>query len=211
MKKLLGIAVLSLCWFSSVYSSEELNNYQIGKYKFGESLTKYFPKNTIDQYKSCQLTGGDRFCTLSMLKDNTTGVFDAVQFIFDQDDDNYRIHSLKGDIHFSKWNECQKEQELAINFYKSRFGNIIKQISDDRAILQTYLEKPNFVSSITFYFNNDAGGQIGCYSVSNETFIKYGFTPKPTNIYLTMSLSSKDFVGYHNKAGVTKEYFKKTN
>ena len=211
MKKLLGIVVLGLLLFSSAFSSDELANYQLGKYKFGESLIKYFPKSTIDKYKSCSLPGGDKFCTLSMLKDNSTGVFDSVQFIFDQYDVDYKIHSLKGDIHFSKWNECQKEQESAINFYNSRFKNIIKQVVDERMILQTYLEKPNFVSDISFYFNDDAAGKIGCYSVNKETFIKYGFTPKPTNIYLTMSLSSNEFVKYHNEKGVTKEYFKKIN
>ncbi len=211
MKKLLGIVVLGLLWCNAGYATDELKKYQIGDYTYGESLLKYHPKNQIDKYKSCQLPGGDRFCSLTMLKNETTDIYDSIQFIFDQNDSNYKIHSLLGSINYQKWSECVDEQTTVVNFYNSRFKDLIRITMDERNVLKTYLEKPNFVSDITFFFKGGGAGKIGCYSVSRETFIKYGYNPKPTNIYMTMSISSKDFVEFHDQPGTTKEYIKKKN
>ena len=207
MKKILAILGFGLLFSNSLLA--EFEDYKIGDYNFGESLTKYFSKKTIDNNKSCQFPGGDQFCTLTLKKNNTTGIYDYIQFVFDQNDPSYKIHGLRGSMNFEKWSDCVSEQDLAIKFYNSRFKKKIKKVADNRKILETYLEKPNFVSRARYFFKNGAGGNIDCYSVKKETYLKYGYNPRPTNIHLSLSLNSKNLVNFHTKPGTMKEYIKK--
>jgi|ETNmetMinimDraft_33_1059910.scaffolds.fasta_scaffold75604_1 hypothetical protein len=187
--------------------ADELRSYRMGEYSYGDSLLKYFSKSDILKYKQCQFVGGDEFCTLSIRKNESTDIYDGVQFVFKLDDPNLIIHSLHGRLHFDIWSECVAEQEKIYKFYRSRFKKIIKSVTDNRYLLKTFIEKPNFVISIYYYFKNGSGGQTSCYSVTDKFLKENSF--HSSNIYLSTSISSKEYLTFHSKPGITKEYIKK--
>ena len=164
MKKLLLILILSLSLQSSI-AADDISNFEIEGISVGDSLLKYYNLNQIKKFHRYDYKS-KKFYKLG-LKDqsliNKLVKYETINFHFKENDNDYIIQHIGGNIFYDKIDDCLNEQKI-----------ITKEISEALNVKLIYGEYFDSADKNTKYYQSEAtigkGGviAISCFDWSKK-------------------------------------------
>ena len=149
MKKLLLILILSLSLQSST-AADDISDFEIEGISVGESLLKYYNLNQIKKFIRYEYNS-KKFYKLGLTDQsliNKLVKYENITFHFKENDNNYIIQHIGGNIFYDKIDDCLNEQKV-----------ITKEISEALNIKLTYGEFIDSTDKNTKYYQSE--GTIG--------------------------------------------------
>ena len=176
MKKILGIAVLSLFLSTSAYTYD-IKDFQIENISIGDSALDYFTESQIENGELDWFNYSYKEYATSLLPGK--GIYDWFKISYNSHDDNFIIKGLVGIVVKKKYdhNKCNKELDAVALDISKLFKNtkqgkkqLYKVAYNPRKIFQ----EPNqsgksIVTSISFDFKDEGKIILSCYNMDKAT------------------------------------------
>ena len=176
MKKILGIAVLSLFLSTSAYTYD-IKDFQIENISIGDSALDYFTESQIENGELDWFNYSYKEYATSLLPGK--GIYDWFKISYNSHDDNFIIEGLVGIVVKKKYdhNKCNKELDAVALDISKLFKNtkqgkkqLYKVAYNPRKIFQ----EPNqsgksIVTSISFDFKDEGKIILSCYNMDKAT------------------------------------------
>jgi hypothetical protein len=165
MKKLLLILILSLSLQSSTTAADDISNFEIEGISVGDSLLKYYNLNQIKKFDRYEYNS-KKFYKLGLTDQsliNKLVKYENITFHFKENDNNYIIQHIGGNIFYDKIDDCLNEQKI-----------ITKEISEALNVKLIYGEYFDSADKNTKYYQSEAtigkGGVIAitCFDWSKK-------------------------------------------
>ena len=185
MKRLLLILILTLS-FQSLIKADDIRDFQIEGMSIGDSALNFYSKseieaNTWDYYKD------KKFTPVQLSNFSFYETYDAVDFDFKTDDNEYIIYSLSGIIKYKDKNieNCYAKMDK-IDEDLSKVLDGFKR--EDKATWKNEID-PTGKSTFTDIYYESADGTITltCYDFSKE------LEKKGTRDYLSLMISLNEW------------------
>jgi len=176
MKKILGIAVLSLFLSTSAYTYD-IKDFQIENISIGDSALDYFTESQIENGELDWFNYSYKEYATSLLPGK--GIYDWFKISYNSHDDNFIIEGLVGIVVKKKYdhNKCNKELDAVALDISKLFKNtkqgkkqLYKVVYNPRKIFQ----EPNpsgksTATSISFDFKDEGKIILSCYNMDKAT------------------------------------------
>ena len=184
MKKLLAILILILT-LQNPSQADDISDIEIEGMSIGDSLLKIMSKDEIKSDMD-QMYKSKKFSTVIYFK---TEVYDAVQFSFLTNDDNFIVKSIEAKLIFKYDIEsCLKKQEEVTKSIKETIGSYTQYYPRDKEVRLSDPSGKSFMYAEAFTYNgNESLVQIYCTDWSKD------FEKKDWHDELKVSIWSDSF------------------
>jgi len=176
MKKILGIAVLSLFLSTSAYTYD-IKDFQIENISIGDSALDYFTESQIENGELDWFNYSYKEYATSLLPGK--GIYDWFKISYNSHDDNFIIEGLVGIVVKKKYdhNKCNKELDTAALDISELFKNtkqgkkqLYKIVYNPRKIFQEPDPSgKSTATSISFDFKDEGKIILSCYNMDKAT------------------------------------------
>ena len=164
-------AVLVLIFsFQTLTKADDVRDFEIEGMSIGDSALDFFNENKIKKNSMDYFTS-KIFTPVQNDNENFFKIYDAVDFIFKTEDNNYKIYSLSGVlIYENNVEECYKKMDEIVLEMDSIFPNVKKYPKETYKHGNTKLDTSgkSIVTEVSYEFKNGDSVAIACYDYSKE-------------------------------------------
>ena len=166
-KRLLLILILTFS-FQSWAKADDIRDFEIEGMSIGDSLLDYFSKkeikSKINSYNDKgYIYNSRKFYSLTFSNSQKYKIYNSVQIILKDNDNNYKIHSIAGINYYeSNINECYDQMKIIEKEFNTIFNNSKKKKYTKRKHEYDKTGKSTTTDAY-YYFSNNDSASIHCY------------------------------------------------
>lgn len=191
MKKLLLILILTFC-FQSWAKADDISDFQIEGISIGNSLLKFYKKNTIKKSILKKQGYNDNSFVRGVIRKKNLTTYDAIQFHFKKNDKKYVLFNLAGILDFpNRIDDCNIKRAEITNDLSELFKNA-RTKKNQKNNHPGDKEKKSYVYTDYFFLKSGDAVRVQCYDWSKKS--------KVTD-HLKITLDSGEYIDWiKNKA-----------